>query len=180
MLILTAASQDLESLFSRFFADRPTEGRSLNQAPRPTARSTLPKEVTNFAAQYPLTTIAAIGAMATAVFLGSVGLTARLLRGGPRPHLSPALEKRFDNMERRLVKRIQDVKQKSAEGNEVTRIAAVEQMRPDGLSEVSMRKIAEMTAETTMKDRCNWEEYVALERNREVSCDGLPCSLTEY
>ena len=42
--------------------------------------STLPSAVTPFAAQYPLTTIASIGAIGTAVLITSSALTARLLR----------------------------------------------------------------------------------------------------
>ena len=69
-------------------------------------RSVLPPGMTTFAAQYPLTTVAGIGALATTVLIGSSALTALALRRlirGPRGGVRTVdIERQMADMERRL------------------------------------------------------------------------------
>lgn len=69
-------------------------------------RSVLPPGMTTFAAQYPLTTVAGIGALATTVLIGSSALTALALRRlirGPRGGIKTVdIERQMADMERRL------------------------------------------------------------------------------
>jgi hypothetical protein len=78
----------------------------VDEPPRQRFESVIPPALVDFAARYPLTTIASLGALGTGVLLGSGLLTARLIRGASRARAPHGLDARLDDLERRVVDHI--------------------------------------------------------------------------
>jgi hypothetical protein len=74
--------------------------------------SILPTEVTDFAARYPLVTVAGLGAIGTAVLIGSSSLAARLFRRGAAVRSSRDVDARLSSLEARVVGRLQETLEK--------------------------------------------------------------------